>query len=338
LVSGCSDDKAADGNFSMPPMPVEVVQVKADNVSDLFEAVGTIEAIEAITVVSEIDAIVISLPFNEGSYIKQGGLIAQLDDSQLSAEVLRAEALYDQSKANYNRIKAIVEQKAGTQQALDNAAADLKVAEANLNFAKARLNKAHIVAPFSGSIGARKISVGTFLRTGDAITELANLNEIRVSFSAPERFLSQLKRGAEVTVSSPVYPGHEVKGKIIAIDPVIDSGTRTAQITARVQNPDQKFRSGMSANISVVLEERPNALTIPTEAVFVNGNQSLVYIVKPDSTVAPAPVTLGLQLSDVVEILSGLEQGMQIVTAGHQKLFPGAKVIPINNQEPSAQQ
>jgi membrane fusion protein (multidrug efflux system) len=289
-------------------------------------------------VVSEIDAAVVSLPFQEGSYIKSGELIAQLDDSQLSAEVLRAEALYDQSKANYNRIKAIVEQKAGTQQALDNAAADLKVAEANLNFAKARLNKAHIVAPFSGTIGARKVSIGTFLRTGDAITELANLNEVRVSFSAPERFLSQLKRGAEVTVSSPVYPGYEVKGKIIAIDPVIDAGTRTAQITARVQNPEQKFRSGMSANISVVLNERPSALTIPTEAVFANGDQTLVYIVNRDSTVAPAPVTLGLQLSDVVEVVSGLEEGTQIVTAGHQKLFPGAKVIPVNNQMSSPQQ
>jgi membrane fusion protein, multidrug efflux system len=186
-------------------------------------------------------------------------------------------------------------------------------------------------------IGARRVSNGSFLRTGDTITELANLNEIRINFSAPERFLYELKRGAQVVVSSPVYPGHEVKGKIIVIEPIIDSDTRTISIVARVQNPGQKFRPGMSANISVILSERPDALTIPTEAVFANGDQSFVYVINDDSTVTPAPVTLGLQLSDVVEVVNGLEPKMQIVTAGHQKLFPGAKVIPVNNQVLSSQ-
>ena len=338
LVTNCGDQSSAGGQFSMPPMPVEVAQVVKQVVSEKFEAVGTIEAIEEITVVSEINAMVVNIPFSEGSHIKKGELIAQLDDSQLAAEVSSAEALYAQSLATYNRVKKVVEQKAGTPQDLDDALASLKVAEANLKLAQARLDKTRIIAPFNGTIGSRKVSVGSFLRTGDAITELANLNEIRINFSAPERFLSELMRGSEVIVFSPVYPGHEVKGKIIAIEPIIDSDTRTARIVAKVQNPGQRFRPGMSANVSVVLSERPEALTIPTEAVFANGNQSFVYIVNADSTVAPAPVTLGLQMSDVVEILSGLEQGMQIITAGHQKLFPGAKVLPVNTQMPSSQQ
>jgi membrane fusion protein (multidrug efflux system) len=339
LNINCSDQKASNGNFSMPPMPVEVAQVKERSVADKFDAVGTIEAIEAITVVSEINASVVSLPFEEGSQIKRGDVIAQLDDTQLSAEVIRTEALYTQSQATYNRIKSIVEQKAGTPQDLDDALANLKVAEANLKLAKARLDKTHIVAPFDGVVGSRKVSVGTFLRTGDPITELANLNEIRVSFSAPERFLSQINKGAEVFVSTPVYPGHEVKGKIIAIEPVIDSDTRSARIVARVQNPGQKFRPGMSANISVVLSERPKALTIPNEAIFANGEQSFVFVVNPDSTVKRVAIKTGLQLADVVEVVNGLQQGMQVIQAGHQKLFEGAKVMPVNSQgAPSMQQ
>jgi membrane fusion protein, multidrug efflux system len=337
MNTSCSDKSAESGQYSMPPMPVEVAQVLKQQVANKFEAIGTIEAIEEITVVSEIDAKVVSLPFEEGNQIKQGDLIAQLDDSQLKAEYVRAEALYTQSQVRYNRIKTVVEQKAGTPQDLDDALASLKVAEANLQFAEARMNKSRIVAPFNGMIGARRVSNGSFLRTGDTITELANLNEIRINFSAPERFLYELKRGAQVVVSSPVYPGHEVKGKIIVIEPIIDSDTRTISIVARVQNPGQKFRPGMSANISVILSERPDALTIPTEAVFANGDQSFVYIINDDSTVTPAPVTLGLQLSDVVEVVNGLEPKMQIVTAGHQKLFPGAKVIPVNNQVLSSQ-
>jgi membrane fusion protein, multidrug efflux system len=338
LVTGCGDQSSANGQFSMPPMPVEVAPVVKQGVSERFEAVGTIEAIEEVTVVSEINATVVEIPFNEGSQIAKGQLIAQLDDVQLAAEFARAEALYAQSQATYNRVKKVVEQNAGTQQDLDDALASLKVAEANLKLAQAGLDKTRIVAPFNGMVGSRRVSVGTFVRTGDAITELANLNEIRINFSAPERFLAELKRGSEVIVYSPVYPGHEVKGKIIAIEPIIDSDTRTARIVARVQNPGQKFRPGMSANVSVILSQRPEALTIPTEAVFANGNQSLVYIVNADSTVVPAPVTLGIQLTNMVEIVGGLQEGMNIVTAGHQKLFPGAKVIPVNSQQTQQQQ
>jgi len=339
LNINCSEQQAAGGEFSMPPMPVEVANVSKQKVEEKFEAVGTIEAIEAITVVTEIDAAVVNLPFQEGNHIRKGELIAQLDDSQLSAEVLRAEALYTQSLATYNRVKTIVDQKAGAPQDLDDALASLKVAEANLKLAKARLDKTRITAPFDGIVGSRLVSAGAFLRTGESITELANLNEIRISFSSPEKYLPQMKKGAEVIVSSPVYPDHEVRGRIIAIEPVIDFETRTARIVARVPNPDRKFRPGMSANVSVILTERPDALTIPNEAVFANGNQSYVFAVNQDSTVKRVPVTTGLQLSDVVEIKEGLQAGMQVIRAGHQKLFDGSKIMPINLQEvPAAKQ
>lgn len=330
IYFGCSEQTASEGGFKLPPTPVEIADVKVQSVADKFEVVGTIEAIEGVTIVSEIDASVQSLPFEEGSFIKKSDLIAQLDDSQLSAEVNRTEALYDQSKTSYKRIKSIVEQNAGTPQDLDDALANLKVAEANYELAKARLSKTKITAPFDGIIGTRKVSVGAFLRTGQQITELANLNEIRVGFSAPERFLSQLKRNAAVMVSSTVFTGYEIEGRIIAIEPILDSETRNVNIVARVQNPGQKFRPGMSANVSVVLSERPHALTIPIEAVFANGNQTFVYMVKKDSSVTATPVTLGLQTPEIVEVVNGLEDGMRVVRTGHQKLFDGARVMPIN--------
>ncbi|HVO73457.1 MAG TPA: efflux RND transporter periplasmic adaptor subunit [Ignavibacteriaceae bacterium] len=335
FFTGCSKQQASGSGFSMPPMPVETTHVSKQDVKLYFDAVGTIEAVESITVVSEIDGAVVRLPFVEGSSVKKGDLIAQLDDSQLIAEVNRTEALYLQSQANYKRVKEVVDQKAGTPQDLDDATAALKVAEANLALARSRFIKTRIVAPFDGIVGTRKVSVGTFLRTGQSITELANLDEIRVEFSAPERFMSQLRKDAEVTVSTPVYPGHEVNGKIIAIEPVLNPETRSVQIVALVKNPGQKFRPGMSANVSVVLSEKQNALTIPNEAVFANGNQSFVFVVKPDSSVARVPITMGLQLPKVVEVVHGLEAGGQVVSAGHQKLFDGAKVIPIaSNEEP----
>jgi membrane fusion protein, multidrug efflux system len=329
---GCGGKDGPGGRFAMPPMPVEVSPVMVEKVSDKFEGVGTIEALEAITVVAEIEASVTALPFREGGFIRRGGLIAQLDDSQLAAELARAEALRAQSKSTYDRVKTIVDQGAGAPQDLDDASAALKVAEANLDLAKARIAKTRIVAPFYGIIGARRISVGTFVRAGQAITDLANIDDIRVTFSTPERFLSKLNQGATVNVSTPAFPGYELQGKIIVIEPVIDAATRSARVVARVPNPERKFRPGMSANITAILSERPNALTIPNEAVFGSGDQSFVFVVKPDSTVSRVALTLGTRMADAVEVLDGLQKGMTVVRAGHQKLFDGGKVMPLPHQ------
>jgi membrane fusion protein (multidrug efflux system) len=302
-------------------------------VEDRFEAVGTIEAREAITVVGEIDATVKELPFQEGGILRRGTVIALLDDSQLSAELARAQALRGQSKATYDRVKSVVDQGAGAPQDLDDAAAVLKVADANLAVARARFEKTRITAPFDGIIGARRVSIGTFLRQGQPIADFANIDEIRVIFSAPERFLSRLTTEASVTVSSSAFGGDALRGKIAVIEPVIDPVTRSARVVARVQNVGRRFRPGMSANISAVLSERPNALTIPNEAVFGSGNQTFVFIVKPDSTVSRVPLTLGTRLPDVVEVLDGLKPGMTVVRAGHQKLFDGSKVMPMQSHD-----
>jgi membrane fusion protein (multidrug efflux system) len=313
-------------------MPVETAVASREKVFDRFTAVGSIQAGDAIDVVSEIDAAVKSLPFREGSTVEAGAVLAQLDDDQLRAEADRAEAVRDQARSTYNRQKTVVDEGAGAPQDLDDAAAALKVAEANLSLAKTRLSKARIVAPFPGIVGSKRVSPGAYLRAGSVITDLAQIAELKITFSAPERYLSKLSRGAEVSVTTTAFPGYSLTGRIDVIDPVLDPGTRSAQVIARVKNPGGKFRPGMSADVAAVLSERMNAITIPSEAVFAEGNQTLVYVVQPDSTVARVPVTLGTRLSDVVEVTQGLEPGARVVRAGHQKLFEKARVIPVQSQ------
>ena len=332
-LPGCGG--GGGGGFAFPPMPVETAVVTQGPVLDRFEAVGTVEAGDAITVVSELAAQVVSLPFREGATIHRGGLIAQLDDEQLKAEAERAEAERDQRKASFDRVKSVVDQGAGAPQDLDDAAAALRVAEANLAVARTRLSKTRIVAPFDGIMGARRVSPGAYLRAGEAITDLAQIRELRVTFSAPERYLGLLRQGASVSVSTTAYPGYALTGRINVVDPVLDPTTRSATIVARVANPGGRFRPGMSANISAVLSQRANALTIPSEAVFVEGDQAYVFVVNPDSTVERTAVGLGTRLPDAVEVLTGLHAGDHVVRAGHQKLLqlpPGARVLPVMSQ------
>jgi membrane fusion protein (multidrug efflux system) len=310
-------------------MPVEAAPIARGSIADKFEGVGTVEAGEAITVVSEIDGLVERMPFREGDPVAKGALLAQLDDQQLRAENSRAEALRDQAQVTYDRVKSVVDQSAGSPQDLDDAAAALKVANANLALAKSRLDKTRITAPWAGLVGSRRVSPGAFLRAGEAITDLAAVREVKVTFSAPERYLSVLKRGAAVTVSTPAFAGETLEGKIDVVEPVLDASLRSARVIARVANPGMKLRPGMSANISAILSERADAITIPSEAVFVEGGQAFVYAIGADSTVSRVAVTLGTRTAQSVEVTSGLEPGGSVVRAGHQKLFPGAKVMPM---------
>jgi len=334
VVISCS--KNQDGGFAPPPMPVEIAEVAKGTVSDRFAAVGTLEAVNAITVVSQIDAVVMEIPFQEGSLLAKGDLIAQLDDAQLQAQKARAEALRDQRKISYDRVKSLVDQKLAANQELDDVSAALKIAEADLALIQAQLSKTKIVAPFTGLVGTRRVSPGTFMRSGDPITDLAQIDELRIIFYAPERYLPELRPGAQVTVSTTAYPGYELKGRINVVEPVVDPATRTVKITAKVENSNLRLRPGMSADVWAVLSERKNSLLIPDEAIFAEGDQNLVYVIKPDSSVARTPVTLGTRLQGTVEVLKGLEPGMKIVRTGHQKLFEGAKVFPVTNQNAAA--
>jgi len=341
--TGCGEDQSAEGGpggggGGFPPIPVEMAAVSQETVTDRFEAVGTVEANDAVTIVSQIDALVRELPFREGQAIAKGAVIAQLDDAQLRAEEARANAVLTQRQNAFDRIQKLVEQQLSAQQEHDDATAALSVAKADVALIRARLDKTRITAPFSGVVGARQVSPGAFIRSGDPITDLAQLDELRIVFSAPERYYPLLNRGAQVTISTSAFPDYELTGTIDIIDPVVDQSTRSTSIVARVKNTDRKFRPGMSANVAAVLNTRENALVIPDQAVFVEGDQSWVFVVGPDSSVARTPITTGSRQRGSVEVTSGLESGMNIVSAGHQKLFSGAKVMPLPTGAPNDSQ
>jgi membrane fusion protein (multidrug efflux system) len=332
-AGGCQAKKAA-GGFTPPPTPVETAIVARGSVADRFTTVGTLEAGESVDVAAEIDGVVRALPFPEGGQVAAGALIARLDDVQLAAEAQRAEALRDQSRAMFERVRSVVDQGAGAPQDLDDATAAMKVAEANLDLAKARLAKTRVTAPFAGTAGIRRVSPGAFVRAGTTLTDLAQIDRLRLTFSVPERLLGRLAVGAAVRVETTANAGQVIEGKIAIIEPQLDEQSRSARVVAHVDNAGRLMRPGMSASVALVLGERAEALTVPGPAVFVTAGQTFVYVVTPAGVVARTPVQLGTRMADAVEVLAGLAEGQQVVTAGHQKLYDGAKVAPMNAGAP----
>lgn len=332
-TGGCKGKQAA-GGFTPPPTPVEAATVARGAVADRFTTVGSLEAGESVDIAAEIDGVVKALPFPEGGQVAAGALIARLDDVQLAAEAQRAEALRDQSRAMFERVRAVVDQGAGAPQDLDDATAALKVAEANLDLAKARLAKTRVSAPFAGTTGIRRVSPGAFVRAGTVLTDIAQIDRLRLTFSVPERLLGKLAVGAPVRVETTAHAGQVLEGKIAIIEPQLDEQSRSARVVAHVDNPGRLLRPGMSASVALVLDERAEALTVPSPAVFITAGQTYVYVITPDGVVARTPVQLGTRTADAVEVLSGLADGQKVVTAGHQKLYDGAKVAPMDAGAP----
>jgi membrane fusion protein (multidrug efflux system) len=329
LLVSCARKQGGPGGFQMPPMPVEVASAQPQTVRDEFKALGSIESDEIVSVVSELNAVVRRIPFTEGQPVPRGALLAQLDDREIRAVAERAEAQREQAVSNAQRSEKLFEQNLIAEQQRDDARTALKVAQANEAEAKARLSKTRIVAPFGGMVGRRRVSPGAYLQSGDVITEIARVDEMKVTFSIPERFIGDLERGARVNVATPAWPDQLFEGRVSVVDPIIDPDTRTVQVVARIGNPGRKLRPGMSGNVTVTFAERTKALMVPDEAVFAEGNQSFVYVVKPDSTVTRTAISTGTRDSAKVEVLRGLEPGAMVVRAGHQKLFEGAKVMPV---------
>lgn len=328
---GSAGGGGGDFGGKMPPVPVETARVETQTVRDGFTALGTLEAADQVTVASEMAGVVRALPFKEGQPLGRGGLIAVLDDREISADAKRTAAIVERERLNFDRMKKLAERGNVSARELDGARADLAVAEANAQASRARLDKTRIRAPFAGVVGRRRISPGAYVTAGQAITDLARLDELRLSFEAPERFAGRLRVGTPVEVRTAAFPERPVTGTVQVIDPVVDPQSRTISLLARVPNPGRSFMPGMSANVIATLSERPNALVVPDAAVFAEGNQSYVFLIKPDSSVAKAAITLGTRDSSKVEVLSGLNAGDRVVRAGHQKLFEGARVMPVES-------
>ena len=229
----------------------------------------------------------------------------------------------------FERDQQLVKQKSIPQSQYDRSRADLDSATAQLAETEARLDNKRVVAPFSGTLGIIRAKLGDYIESGDSITTLQDLSELEIDFSVPARHAPRLKPGLAVTVTTTAFPGEVLAGTIDVIEPQLDPLTRNVNVVALVDNPDELMRPGMSATIEVVLQKRAEALTVPSDAVFVEGGQAYVYVIKPDSLVTRAPVTLGTRLAGVVEVTEGVREGDSVVKAGHQKLYEGAKVMPL---------
>lgn len=307
-------------------VPIEAVKVEVAPLTSQLSTVGTLLANESLMLKPEIDGRIENIHLQEGATAQKGALLVSIDDDIYEAEVKEAEAAIALARADYNRAKILKEKMAGTVSQFDTASANLKVAEAKLNLAKARLAKTHITAPFDGVMGLRHISPGDYVTSGQNIATFQSIHPMKVEFTLPETAMQSVAPNQEINVEMDAIPGRNFNGHIYAIDPQIDEQSRNMKVRALIPNEDRSLQPGLFARIFIITGKKENALFVPESAIVPRGTQSFVMKIDADNKVSSIQVTLGERQNGRVEVTNGLTSEDIVVTAGHLKLQEGSEV------------
>lgn len=316
-------------------VPVEVAKIERATVNEEVEALGTLAADESVVIAPEIAGRVIALGFKEGERVEKGQSLVKLDTAILDAELKQLQADLGLAKDTFERNRSLNQRGVGTQVAYDEATAKLASAEARVQLSQAKLAQSALMAPFSGVVGLRSVSVGDYVAVGKQLITLTNIDPIKVDFRVPEIFLSQVKLGQSISLKVDAVPGQDFQGKIFAVDPVVDVNGRAIKLRATVPNADLVLKPGLFARVTIVVDRRENAMLIPESAVVPDGVGKIVYVVENGKAKRVA-VVLGKRLPGKVEIVKGLTPQMMVVSSGQMRLREGS-TVSIKNAQPPVQ-
>ncbi|MEJ8566487.1 efflux RND transporter periplasmic adaptor subunit [Elongatibacter sediminis] len=320
---------------------VSTQPVREESWQAKLPSVGTVTPTYGVVVSSEVAGIVRELGFDSGATVKAGDLLVQLDAEVDIAEAAALEAERKLAELTRDRLLRIVNENLGSRSDLDEAEAHLEAMRAQVAAKQATINKKSVRAPFDGKLGIRTFNRGHYLGAGEEIVELVALDPIYVDYTLPERYLAQIEVGQDVIVQVAARPGQEFKGTINAISPSIERATRSVPVRAEFANPEGLLRPGMFADVTTVLPARDAVVTLPERAITYNPYGDSVFVVEDGEggqTVRRVQVRTGNVSDGRVEILSGLEPGMEVVTDGHNKLRNGQPVTVDNSSLPDENQ
>ena len=329
--------------FVPPPETVTTADVQSGSWEALLGAVGSLEAVQGVTVSAEMSGRVVNIAFEPGSNVNQGDLLVQLDTSTEAAQLRAAEATLALAKTELQRKKALIARNTISRSEFDNAEAQYKQALAEVDNIRTIIEKKTIRAPFSGRLGIRLVNLGQILNEGEPIVSLQALDPIFVNFSLPQQQLALIREGLEVRVKVDSLQVESVQGTITAINPQVDPATRNVRVQATVPNTNEQLRPGMFANVDVVLPQRKEVINIPATAVLYAPYSDSVFVVEESdggnsdqaaATVRQQFVRLGEKNGDFIAVVSGLNAGQTVVSTGVFKLRNGQRVVIDNTLSP----
>jgi membrane fusion protein (multidrug efflux system) len=328
------------------PFTVSTTSAREQPWQPSLRAVGTLRAANGADLAMDAAGLVTAINLKSGQDVKQGQLLLQLRDDDAVAQLQQLQAAAQLSQLTFERARKQLAAQAISQADYDGAAADLKAKKAAVAQQQVVVSKKQLRAPFAGRAGIITISPGDYVSAGTTVVTLQQLDPLLVDFYVPQSELGRLQAGQSVKLALDAYAGRQFDGKLSAISPKVDAGTRNVQVEATVPNRDKALTPGMFAKLEVDVGSQQQQLTLPQAAIVYNPYGDTVYVVQPSKgkdeqghaqppTVQQTFVTVGETRGDQVAILKGIEAGTQVVTSGQIKLKNGAPIAIDNRVQPA---
>jgi membrane fusion protein, multidrug efflux system len=319
-----------------PPEAVAVIEVKRTNWQPTLEAVGSITSVQGVTLSAEVPGRITRIAFESGQVVRAGAILVELDSATEQAQLQAAEANAELARTNLESGTVLKESGAIAETQFKTFDAQSKQAQAELTRLRSMISKKTIRAPFAGRTGMREVNLGQFLNNGDRIVSLQSPDPVYVDFALPQQRLSELQVGLTTHVESDAFPESKFEGKLTAIQPEVDSNTRSVRLRATMSNPNGELRPGMYVRASVALPQTEDVLVVPATAITYAPYGDSVFVVQDakdgkTKTVLQKFVRLGRTRGDFVAIMKGLSAGDEVVVTGSFKLRNGSSIV-INNE------
>jgi RND family efflux transporter MFP subunit len=356
-----------------PPMPVEFATVKRAPVSEQILVVGNLIGAATVQVVPRVNGRLQAVNVKLGDSVRQGQVIARVEDLEIREQVRQAEATYKVSEAsirqreadlklatnNLERSKSLYERKLLPQQTYDDvdaryqaAVAQLDLARAQFEVSKARLDElkitlsnTQIISPVDGFVGKRFLDPGAFASTNAPVASVVDIRTVRMVANLVERDMRRVPVGTPAVVEVDAFPGEKFQGRVSRVAPVFDPATRTAEIEIEVPNTGFRLKPGMYSRVNLTIDTRKDAITIPRNALVDLQGKNGVFVAEAGQNAegtrgggqSPAlvakfvPVQVGIRDGEHIEVTSGVNDGVRVITTGASALKDGDRVVAAND-------
>lgn len=318
------EGQASSSSQQRAPLGVSTFVVEETSLQDKIVTTGTVLADEEVELRPETSGRITEIAFQEGRPVAAGALLVKINDSELQAQLRRAERRLALAEERAFRQEQLLEKGGISQEEYDATVSEVDVLRAEGELIEAQIDKTEIRAPFSGVIGLRYASEGSYVSPTLRIATLQSLNPVKIDFSVPEKYAARVGVGDVITFTVEGVDG-VFEGEIYAFEPEIEAGTRTLTVRARSPNPQGRLLPGAFADIEVVLGEVSDALTIPAIAVIPEQGGKRVYLYE-GGTAQPRSVETGIRTADRIQITEGLAPADTVILTGLQQLRPGLPV------------
>ncbi|MFQ6046897.1 MAG: efflux RND transporter periplasmic adaptor subunit [Gemmatimonadales bacterium] len=321
------------------PVPVEGALVVQDTLVISVSAAGEAAAASRATLRTQVQGPISRVRVRENEVVRRGQVLIDIDSTEYALRVAAAQGQVAQARANYRELILFDDQiedpeVRAERERVARAKSGLDQAEVALKQAQLELERARVRAPFGGRVADLQVVAGQWVNAGDELLTVVDIDPIKVEVQVLESEVPLLAEGRGATISFAAFPGETFSGQIATINPLVESGTRTARVTVEIPNPEGRILPGMYARVSLEARKLPDRVLVPRSAILERDRRTMLFVFEGENDVGYAKwryVTTGLANDSLVEIVENSETDMVapgewVLTDGHYTLIHDAYV------------